>query len=200
MDKDNSLENEMTARKMFLKMIQETEAYQYLGFRHLEEIAEVVDKYALSQTTPLREQLEKLQEENKGLQWEVKAESQDRKMDAEHFEKQLKSSQEETSLLKSQLEEAKKDAEYWERSYHNTAKVAEEKDREIERLKGGHAEKSAAGEWVNVYEDDEGRFISDESYSTHIEAFRNRDKLSGYLGTYLLSTLPPPSLQENTKF
>lgn len=37
--------------------------------------------------------------------------------------------------------------------------------------------------FVNVYEDDEGRFIGDEEYTTYESAFENRDDLSTYRET-----------------
>lgn len=37
--------------------------------------------------------------------------------------------------------------------------------------------------FVNVYEDDDGRFISDEEYSSYDSAFENKDDLSTYRET-----------------
>lgn len=37
--------------------------------------------------------------------------------------------------------------------------------------------------YANVYQDKEGRFLSDEDYDTAKDAFENRDKLSTYLYT-----------------
>lgn len=37
--------------------------------------------------------------------------------------------------------------------------------------------------FINIYKDENGRFISDEEWSTYKDAFDNRDKLNTYIET-----------------
>lgn len=37
--------------------------------------------------------------------------------------------------------------------------------------------------WVNVYKDDEGRFLGDAEYDTFKSCYENRDKLNSYIET-----------------
>jgi hypothetical protein len=55
-------------------------------------------------------------------------------------------------------------------------KVAENILKELDTL-------SPSLRWVNVYEDDKGKFISDAYYDSFKEAFEGRDELGPYLGT-----------------